>query len=257
MTDYGGDNMALDFCLESASTIFLLRDWQGKVIKSSQKGMDYLDSILDLGNNLYYNPETETVWSKKSIPIIYEERQYFQEEYCDVTNLWLENKKLLYELTIDSLTKISNVKAVEEQKNRIIEEGQNCYLVMCDINNFKEINDEYGHVIGDRCLSEIAKLFSQIVGPSDLVARVGGDEFLFIFSTDNKEEVKIVMEMIQQQVQELGMLLKIPLSISIGISFYQKGDDWDQKRAEADKASYQNKQLLKNNGSYTKKINDA
>ena len=59
MTDYGGDNMALDFCLESASTIFLLRDWQGKVIKSSQKGMDYLDSILDLGNNLYYNPETE------------------------------------------------------------------------------------------------------------------------------------------------------------------------------------------------------
>ncbi len=252
-----GTTMSLNFLLESANTIFLLRDLQGKVVKYSRKITDSFLCMTYLGNHLYYDHETELIWNKKSRLIVCDNCQYLQEEYIDVTELWVENKKLLQQLTIDPLTKVANVKAVEDLKNRIIEEGKSCSLVMCDINNFKEINDEYGHLIGDQCLSEIAKLFNQMVGTSDLVARVGGDEFLFIFSTDNKEEVKIIMETIQQRVQELGILLKIPLSISTGISFYQKGDDWNQKREEADKASYQNKQLLKNNGSYTKKISGA
>ena len=118
---------------------------------------------------------------------------------------------------------------------------------MCDLNNFKMINDVYGHLIGDQCLIEVASLFNHKISPFDLVARIGGDEFLFIFNSDNKEEVQEKMDEIQRDVEDLGKRLNLPLSVSVGISVFKPNDNRNEKRQEADEASYYHKRKTKSN----------
>lgn len=120
-----------------------------------------------------------------------------------------------------------------------------CIFVMCDIDFFKNINDKYGHIIGDECLIKIAALFNSLVKQPDLVARVGGDEFLFIFLTKDIEYVKEKINTIKKEVVSLGKNLNIDLSISIGLSQFKKGDDWNQKMVEADYDLYNNKKSNK------------
>ena len=128
---------------------------------------------------------------------------------------------------------------------------------MSDVNSFKKINDVYGHTIGDQCLIEIAKVFKKYITKDDLVGRIGGDEFLLVFVTDDIDHVKEIMVNIQKEVEELGKKMNIPLSISIGISLFRRGDNWEQKKAEADMLSYQNKNLMKKLGSCPKNYDNA
>lgn len=240
--------MAVDFQFDFVSTILLLRDYQGNIIKKSRKLPDSFYYMQFLGNNIYYDRHTNKVWSKKISTIIHDSTLYIQEEYNDVTELWNQKEELLSDLETDVLTQISNFRAVEKKKEEIISNGRSCVLVMCDMNSFKSINDIYGHVIGDKCLVEAAKIFDRYIGEKDLVARVGGDEFLFIFETDDTEFVTEKMKAIQEEVKELGKFLKIPLSICMGISLFKNGDDWDQIREQADLHSYQNKAIMKKLG---------
>lgn len=241
----------VDFQFDLIDTILLIRDSQGKIIKTTRpvsEGFNHMTKIeVDKNKNIetYYDMSNDTIWEKKSNLIVSNGCQYIQEEYTNVTNLWKKNRQLMNRLKTDELTKIPNRVAAEERKKNIIGSNKGCTLVMCDINNFKHINDGQGHVVGDKCLTAIAQLFNNYVGPSDLVARIGGDEFLFIIDNDNVLEVIEMMEDIQNKVTELGKELGIDLSVSMGTSSYQYNDDWDLKRAVADKALYNNKEIYK------------
>ena len=251
--------MAVDlkFQFDSVNTILILRDYYGHVIKTSKEIPESFYYMEHLGPNIYRDKITNIIWKKEYKPIAQNECVYFQEEYIDVTAFWNKNQQLLHELKTDGLTEIANVRAVEDKKLEILSLNQSCTLVMSDVNSFKQINDIYGHLIGDQCLIEIAKLFKKYIRPNDLVARIGGDEFLFIFMTDDIESVTEQMKIIQEEVKKLGENLNIPLSICIGIASYQKGDNWDQKRTEADIKSYQNKNLMKKLGSCPKTSDNA
>jgi len=237
--------MAADFQLEFVSTILLLRDYQGNIIKTSKKLPDSFYYMQFLGNNTYYDDHTNKVWNKKVTTIINNSESYLQEEYTDITELWNQKQKLLSDLETDVLTKISNFRAVQKKKNEIISKGKKCILVMCDMNSFKSINDIYGHVVGDKCLIETARIFNKHIGKKDLVARVGGDEFLFIFETTDTDYITEKIKIIQQEVIELGKELEIPLSICMGFSVFNGDKDWDQTRELADLHSYRNKAMMK------------
>lgn len=241
--------MEIDFQLEFVSTILLLRDYQGNVIKISKKLPESFYCMQFLGNNTYFDTHSNRVWSKKASTIVYNGEMYVQEEYNDITEIWKQNEELISDLETDVLTQTSNFRAVLKKKDEIIQTGKSCVLVMCDINSFKKINDTYGHVNGDKCLIEAAKIFINYIEEDDIVARVGGDEFLFIFDTDDTSFVAEKMKIIQQEVIELGNSLGIPLSMCMGISLFERGNDWDQKRELADLHSYQNKAMMKKLGS--------
>lgn len=245
--------MSVNFKFEVISTIFLLKDYQGNVVKVSKEVpnsfyfMEYLGNDI-LGNATYYDDATGLVWSKKSTPIVIGKFSYFQEEYTDITYLWEQNHKQQIALETDELTQVSNLKAVKRKQQEILEAGNSCVLAMCDMNNFKSINDNFGHVIGDECLIKTAAIFKNFISREDLVARIGGDEFLFIFLTDNIESIKEKMALIQENVKTLGEALNLPLSVSTGVALFKKGDDWEQKKAEADSGSYRDKELIKKLG---------
>lgn len=237
--------MAIDFQFDVLNTVLILRDYEGRIVKISRDVPESFFYMKPLNGNFYHDAKLDLIWNKKTSLIVCDGCQYIQEEYTNTTSLWKENQKLLYSVKMDPLTKIANWNALEDKKNDIINFHKNCAIVMCDVNNFKILNDTYGHIIGDQALVEIAKLFEDKIGQNDLAARIGGDEFLFIIENDNEDVVKQLVEEIGIGVTDLGEKLNIPLSVSTGIAIYKNGDDWDSVREKADSYLYKNKEKTK------------
>ncbi len=131
---------------------------------------------------------------------------------------------------IDPLTQIPNRKAFERDKNRI---NDNCSLVMIDIDNLKSINDNNGHLFGDRVLKRLANTLSRVVKPYGNAYRIGGDEFLLIVS---QSAVEMVCKTIQNTIRK-----EDSYTISQGVVYaVQKGIP-GKVITQADTALYQSK----------------
>lgn len=244
--------MELKFHLENSSIVLIIKDENGTILKSSCRLEEDFYNMIPLGDDVYFDNNSNRYWKKNIITFVEDSNTYYQEEYINVTDLLLEKEQLLDNLKKDPLTKISNLNAVNEMQNQIKLSGRNCIIVMCDVNDFKTVNDVYGHMAGDRALIELANLFRQSIRNEDLVARVGGDEFFFIFLSDDMKAILNKMADIQEKTVELGQILSLPLSISIGVSSYKNDEQWDSKKKEADAALYcvKNNTLDKNHIAY-------
>ncbi len=115
-------------------------------------------------------------------------------------------------------------------------------LMFIDIDRFKDINDSYGHAVGDKVLIEVSKMLVASTRQSDMVARHGGDEFLILLSNckryDNYQIIASRIENANKNI-EINENLSIKISLSIGVSFYPRnGDNIDQLISRADKAMY-------------------
>ena len=152
----------------------------------------------------------------------------------------------------DPLTNLWNRKYLEDDLNRYLEKNphEGVFLIL-DIDSFKEINDTFGHIAGDGLLTTFANILSSKVGPRDVCARIGGDEFVvFLKGEYSAEEVKeYCQELLEITSTELREMLdeKAAVSVSIGVSFSPyDGSDFDTLFAKADKALYFVKQNGKN-----------
>jgi GGDEF domain-containing protein len=99
-------------------------------------------------------------------------------------------------------------------------------LIMCDLNNFKQVNDRYGHLMGDYVLSQIAAILKSCVRGSDFVVRYGGDEFLLLLPETDQAGGE-------------------PISVSLGLYLHVTGQTPDKDVAEADARMYAEKQAGK------------
>lgn len=111
-------------------------------------------------------------------------------------------------------------------------------VVMCDADNFKGINDTYGHNLGDRVLKLIAENLNSNTRHDDIVCRYGGDEFLVIFQFCSLNVVVDRMKKIQESIEKIGIDLGINVTLSIGIAESKNGLSLDDAIIQADKALY-------------------
>ncbi|MCR4954030.1 MAG: GGDEF domain-containing protein [Treponema sp.] len=145
----------------------------------------------------------------------------------------------------DPLTDLINREAFSQIKEIFKETNEQIAYLLIDIDYFKQINDNYGHLIGDNVLKKIAKLLSDQFRNTDYVARVGGDEFAVIM-TKFGDSPEIV---IQRKIDGLNKILQMvtdglpPVSLSVGVSFSESGFK-DVLEEQADKALYR----VKNGG---------
>ncbi|MGS3182265.1 diguanylate cyclase [Aeromonas taiwanensis] len=151
----------------------------------------------------------------------------------------------------DFLTKLPNRSSFFSQANVVLEHiqrhpagGEACCLALIDIDFFKQINDEHGHLAGDAVLEALASLLMQAVRSKDLVARFGGEEFIMLLRGVGLEEAHVIMERTRQLVERHHFAYQqqaITVTISVGLTAYQMGyrrmDDWlqcvDQRLYEA------------------------
>jgi diguanylate cyclase (GGDEF)-like protein len=157
----------------------------------------------------------------------------------------------------DSLIEISNRRAFVREMTRMISYsdryGINSSLIFLDMNDLKLINDNYGHKAGDLALVHLAKTMLGSLRDSDIIGRLGGDEFGIIMPKASEENADAKAKQILQKIEENPLILdgkKIPLKIAYGIYSLHSGISPDQALDHADKKMYSHKQSLKNENSW-------
>jgi len=152
--------------------------------------------------------------------------------------------------TNDFLTGLPNARALslhlEQELARCKREHTTVAVMECDLNGFKEVNDRYGHLAGDKVLKLFASLMREVCREYDYTARMGGDEFVILAPNMAPGSVNERTILLNAMAQRAGREVcgKDILSLSLGVAFYPKdGQDAEQLLAEADRRMYAAKQI--------------
>src|SRR5882672_1662632 len=177
---------------------------------------------------------------------------------ADFTAIALENAALFAELQrsaiTDSLTGVYNTRFFHEvlarETSRADRYTTPLSLLMLDVDSFKIVNDTFGHVVGNKVLTQVAKNLEHTVRNTDFVFRCGGDEFGVVLPGTNLEGAMRAAEKVLQKVEAANILQSLgytgPVTVSIGCSEYHRGSHFETLVAEADQALYASKRSSKN-----------
>ncbi len=154
--------------------------------------------------------------------------------------------------TIDSLTRIPNRRAtqifLEKELSRAQRNDSEFSVLLIDIDNFKQVNDRWGHSVGDHVLAKTASIFQSVIRKQDLVGRWGGEEFLVVSPGSPSCDVESLGERLRSEIAHSKYshsTAPFGITVSIGIACGKKSDTIDQILKRADKALYKAK-LIKN-----------
>ena len=141
-------------------------------------------------------------------------------------------------------------RAVEEYTNLIGDTAEQFAVAMIDIDNFKKINDTYGHDIGDRVIIALANILSSSTSPNDIVTRFGGEEFCVLLKNIDRTSAADIYERIRQNVENFSLQLDqentIHFTISLGATMHDEEEDIDETLNKADMLLYHAKKDGKN-----------
>ena len=170
-----------------------------------------------------------------------------------VNFLQQELDKAYKELLIDSLTKAYNKKALEKDLNEILKAGNqkdlDLVIAVIDFDDFKNINDTYGHLVGDFVLIKLVEIIKRLSGKEHKLYRFGGDEFILVLNNIDLKKAEKIIEKIVDKVSHTVLKYNeylIKVSISIGVTKHKKGDTIDTILQRADEALYEAKKDGKN-----------
>ncbi len=167
----------------------------------------------------------------------------------------IENANLFRQATTDRMTGLYShyffEKTLDEEMERARRYKATFSLVMFDIDHFKQFNDTYGHVQGDRIIKEIARVLTQSVRQVDFPARYGGEEFAVILPSVEAKGARVVAERLRKRVETHdfpGESGPLHVTISVGVAEFDQEATYAASEIvrEADKALYQSKERGRN-----------
>lgn len=152
--------------------------------------------------------------------------------------------EIMNELQYDSLTGVYNKKTITEYaKRRLLEEKENRVVIaILDVDHFKSVNDTFGHLYGDKVLSRVGNRLKEIVGEDGVIGRIGGDEFMIVFTGLNDDQIlrgmlRAIRTQIKWEFAEDFENLSITCSIGASI-FPVNGRDFEELFRKADCCLY-------------------
>ncbi len=178
--------------------------------------------------------------------------QYESVQFWLISRGRRKKNELLEQIKIEPTTGLLSRSALMEDISRCCEEAAVCeesmQLAMIDIDDFKKINDTYGHLCGDEVLHKIGGIIQNHVHGIAEGYRYGGEEFVIIFNKDNIKEAVSIMEQIRIEMAKtrFDFLKQGKITVSCGIAEYQKGMRPSEWLSKADDSLYQAKSEGKN-----------
>src|SRR6202043_1260092 len=215
-----------------------------------------LPSILSGAETIFRIKLTEAVFGLITLIVLFNMYTIYQEVLIKRLRRQLLEKQdhsyILRNLAmIDPLTGLYNRRFAEQrlaaEVARSERRGHPLTVLTLDLNNFKEINDTYGHPAGDQVLQEFASRLNKVIRGADLAVRLGGDEFLVLLPECTSEQLQLVLDrMGSLEVDWPGQ--KIAVNFSAGWKDYKLGDRPEELLAGADQALYASKRAQKKAG---------
>jgi len=149
----------------------------------------------------------------------------------------------------DPLTGLNNraafEKSIEQEIDLATRHDHTLSLMMMDIDRFKQINDNYGHIVGDAVLKSFADCIVECMRSSDIVFRYGGEEFVILLRNTKIAGAQLLAERMRKNVEEMKFdynKIKLNISVSIGLAELQEGDDRLELVERADALLYKAKE---------------
>lgn len=171
----------------------------------------------------------------------------------DSSSLRINLQQKIAQATTDTVTNLPNRSAYQETimpMCRLAQKSQKPLILgVFDIDHFKSVNDNWGHLAGDKVLNLLPRQLKNIISEKDLVFRYGGEEFVFLLPNCSLEEGNIKAEAIRKAVENMPFNVNgepVPITISIGVAQLSKDESHESLFARADKHLYQAKSAGRN-----------
>lgn len=208
--------------------------YKNKTMNKSNLSVYKNDVYLDSKNNLFYK-KTTSVNNGNIIEI-----------YTDITSYI----NLINYYSLDFLTRLPlRTKSIEHFNYTLGNNSAYAYALL-DIDNFKHINDKYGHVVGDKVLMRIAEILKNSLVEDDFICRYGGEEFLYITKFNGVVDVVNKFNSIRKKISEVIYSFNgstFSVTVSIGVSISKNNSNIEEIISNADKNLYYVKNHGKNN----------
>lgn len=247
---------AADILHQAAHTQCKLGEWYYSDASDAVKAFKEFWELESAHQFMHDNARqlAQRVLHKEDIPL--EDYQVFLQNQHKLIELLSTMRDTLieYRYSFDALTGSLNRKSITLLLDRAYENlcrySQDYSLAMVDIDNFKDINDQYGHLVGDEVLRQLSEFFQKSLRRSDSVGRYGGEEFLLMFPETSVDSACEIMQVARKKIAEMTIEVeqrKINVTFSVGISDARL-DDVDAWAAvkRADDALYQAKKAGRN-----------
>lgn len=210
------------------------------------------EDLMPAIQELFSSTELQVTQAEETVYISMELIEFTEKLNTKISKIEKMFKEISEKALLDGLTQIYNHRYIQDYLRDLINQTpiKEFSILFCDIDNFKHINDRYGHTLGDEVLYMVAQSIKNSLDKRSVVARYGGEEFIVV-SLVPPDQVLQLAENILKEIEN-GVIKTsdtvLNVTASIGISFYPKdGTDKEALITNADKAMYSAKVLGKNN----------
>jgi diguanylate cyclase (GGDEF)-like protein len=217
-------------------------------------------SIIELFQNTLTEKNTELKEAKQALSKEKKQRLKFQKV------LESYNKKLVGIAIKDPLTGIYNRRYLTERLNdefiKATKYNSSFLIITCDIDHFKNINDTYGHGFGDEVLVKLVQVIAKTIRKADLLARIGGEEFIILCNQTNDYDGILIAEKVRSQIEKTAFVYEkntvVNVTMSFGVANFTKNIKSVQELMElSDNRLYLAKENGRNRVVYTDSTNEA
>lgn len=185
-----------------------------------------------------------------TISVLEEEKKLYLINLTDITKMTIEKNTIKQKAYYDGLTRIYNRNKFDElfdmELSRVKRYKHSLSLAIIDIDHFKNVNDTFGHLIGDEVLIMLASNLQNKLRKTDVFARWGGEEFVILFTETQLDDAVKCSEMLRKDISELEHKIAGKITVSLGVTEYIEGDTAEILFKRCDDALFKAKENRRN-----------